>query len=355
MKDTLSASPSKSNKEHLVTSEQKPIRIALVGCGRIAHSHLNALKLNPKYELIAVCDSVSEKADEVATKYAVRPYYELKKLLTQEKLDLLTLTTPSGLHPAQAILCADFGVNCLSEKPLGIDYKESLKCVEYFEKKGLGLFVVKQNRYNPTVAKVHAWIKMGLLGKLYLLESNVFWHRPQSYYDAAPWRGTRELDGGAFMNQASHYVDLMQWFGGEVLHASSELETFERNIECEDTGAALIRFKSGAIGVMAVSMLTYPENLEGSITIIGQKGTIRIGGKALNRIETLKLEDSSALDASVAELNYEPNNVYGHGHGIYYQELLRFLKDPHHPDAITGREGLKSLKLLWQIYGEKNF
>jgi UDP-N-acetyl-2-amino-2-deoxyglucuronate dehydrogenase len=182
---------------------------------------------------------------------------------------------------------------------------------------------------------------------LYLIQANVFWHRPQSYYDAESWRGQRVLDGGAFMNQASHYVDLVQWFGGEISSVKSEMATLNRRIECEDTGAAVIRFKSNAIGVIAVTMLTYPENVEGSLTLLAEHATIKIGGKALNKLEICKGKN---IPADIENTNYEPTTVYGNGHGEYYRKLREFIKQPFHPDALHGREGLKSLKLLSDIY-----
>jgi UDP-N-acetyl-2-amino-2-deoxyglucuronate dehydrogenase len=215
------------------------------------------------------------------------------------------------------------------------------------------LFVVHQNRYNPTVQKVRKWFEQGKLGKLHLIQANVFWQRPQAYYDAESWRGKRELDGGAFMNQASHYVDLVQWFGGDIDSVKSEVAAPSRNIQCEDTGAAVIRFKSNAIGVIAVTMLTYPENLEGSLTLLAEHATIKIGGKALNKLEICKAKDTEIF-ADTENTNYEPTTVYGNGHGEYYRQLHHYMNDPEHPEAINGREGLKSLKLLTDIYREQD-
>ena len=316
------------------------------GCGRIAQFHFDALKANSNYSIEAVCDVLPDRVSVASEKYGARGYASLAAMLSEVKLDLVTLTTPSGSHPKQAIECADAGVACLSEKPFGVFYDEALRAVEHFEKKGVPLFVVKQNRYNPTVQKVRSWFDSGILGKIYLIQANVFWQRPQSYYDAEAWRGKRALDGGAFMNQASHYVDLVQWFGGEVASVQSELATFSRKIECEDTGAVLIRFKSGSIGTIAVTMLTYPENAEGSLTILAENGTVKIGGKAMNKLEIVRVKGITDID----NVSYEPATVYGNGHTKYYNRLVSYLENPRQPGAIDGREGLKSLKLLTEIY-----
>jgi UDP-N-acetyl-2-amino-2-deoxyglucuronate dehydrogenase len=330
------------------------IKIGLLGCGRISQFHLNALKEQAEtYEIVAVADGLSERAQTMATQYHAKAYLSLEEMLKSEKLDLVVLCTPSGLHPAQAKVCAAANVACLSEKPFGCFYQEALDVVEFFEQRKVPLFVVHQNRYNPTVQKVRKWFEEGRLGKLYLIQANVFWQRPQSYYDAETWRGKRDLDGGAFMNQASHYVDLVQWFGGDIESVKSEVATLGRAIDCEDTGAAVIRFKSNAIGVIAVSMLTYPENQEGSLTFLAENATIKIGGKALNKLEICKAKDE-AIFADSEQTNYEPATVYGNGHGEYYRQLAHYMKEPNHPEAINGREGLKSLKLLTDIYKEQD-
>ena len=337
----------------MANEAKKQIKVGLLGCGRIAEFHLHALALEPNYKLVAVADILPDRSTAYSKKHLCNSYTSLKDMLAGEKLDLVVLTTPSGLHPDQAKSCADAGVACLSEKPFGVHYIKAKEVADYFFSKNVPLFVVKQNRYNPAVVKMKELIDSGRLGKIYMIQANVFWQRPQSYYSAEAWRGQRDLDGGAFMNQASHYVDLVQWFGGEIQTVKSELATFARKIECEDSGAALIRFKSGTIGTIAVTMLTYPENLEGSLTVLGEKGTFRISGKALNKLDVLRLEGGALSEKEIADMNYEPTTVYGNGHGVYYHELIKFLNEPGHPKAITGKEGLKSLKLICQIYGEK--
>lgn len=329
------------------------IKIGLLGCGRISQFHLNALKEQPEgYEIVAVADILQDRADKAAADYHAKAYYSLDAMLAADKLDLVVLCTPSGMHPSQAKVCAEANTACLSEKPFGCFYDEAEEVVEFFEKRNVPLFVVHQNRYNPTVQQVRTWFDEGRFGKLYMIQANVFWQRPQAYYDAENWRGKRESDGGAFMNQASHYVDLVQWFGGDIASVKAEVATLGRDIECEDTGAAVIRFNSGAIGVVAVTMLTYPENQEGSLTLLAEHATIKIGGKALNKLEICRGKDESVVVN--VENNYEPTTIYGNGHGEYYKKLREYMNEPNHPEAINGREGLKSLKLLTEIYRERD-
>jgi UDP-N-acetyl-2-amino-2-deoxyglucuronate dehydrogenase len=214
---------------------------------------------------------------------------------------------------------------------------------------GVVLFVVKQNRLNPPVQLLKTAIDKGRFGRIYLANTTVRWTRPQEYYDQAPWRGTWEFDGGAFMNQASHYVDLIQWLVGPVDSVMAKTATLARKIETEDTGVALLKFRSGALGVIEVTMLTWPRNLEGSITILGEKGTVKIGGTAVNRVEQWAFADYDDDDKRVDAAATNPPNVYGFGHTGYYRNVLAVLKSGARPDT-DGRAGRKSLELILGIY-----
>jgi len=210
------------------------------------------------------------------------------------------------------------------------------------------LFVVKQNRRNPTLQILNRAIKEKRFGQIRMVHINVFWTRPQEYYDQAKWRGTWELDGGAFMNQASHYVDLLDWLIGPVESIQSMTST-TRDIEVEDTGVMNIKWRNGVLGSMAVTMLTYPKNLEGSITILGDKGSVKIGGIAVNDIQLWDFEDEKDYDKNVANVNYETTSVYGFGHPLYYQNVVEVLHGKVDPET-DGREGLKSLEILIAAY-----
>jgi UDP-N-acetyl-2-amino-2-deoxyglucuronate dehydrogenase len=209
--------------------------------------------------------------------------------------------------------------------------------------------VVKQNRLNPGIQLLKRALDKGRFGRIYLANTTVRWTRPQEYYDQAPWRGTWEFDGGAFMNQASHYVDLIQWLVGPVESVIAKTATLARRIEAEDTGVAVLKFRSGALGTIEVTMLAYPKNLEGSITILGEKGSVKIGGTAVNKVETWQFSDYDDDDKLIETATTNPPNVYGFGHETYYRNVLKVLRGEAVPDT-DGRAGRKSLELILGIY-----
>jgi UDP-N-acetyl-2-amino-2-deoxyglucuronate dehydrogenase len=211
------------------------------------------------------------------------------------------------------------------------------------------LFVVKQNRRNRTLQLLRQAIQKGRFGRIYMVNVNVFWTRPQAYYDSADWRGTWEFDGGAFMNQASHYVDLLDWLIGPVESVMAYTGTLARSIEVEDTGVAALKWRNGAMGSINVTMLTYPKNFEGSITILGETGTVRVGGVAVNEIQHWEFDQPDAMDADLSGANYETTSVYGYGHPLYYDNVISSLRGESEPET-DGREGLKSLELLIAMY-----
>jgi UDP-N-acetyl-2-amino-2-deoxyglucuronate dehydrogenase len=270
-------------------------------------------------------------------------------MLARERLDLVALCTPSGLHPQQAILAAKNGVHVLTEKPMATRWSDGLAMVKACDEAGVHLFVVKQNRLNSTLQLLKRAVTEKRFGKIHMAHINVFWSRPQSYYDQGDgWRGTWEFDGGAFMNQASHYVDLLDWLIGPVEKVQAMMST-TRDIEVEDTGVLNVKWRNGALGSMSVTMLTYPQNLEGSVTILGDRGTVKIGGMAVNEIQTWKFEDQRDYDAEIKLANYQTTSVYGFGHPSYYKNVIDVMRGRAKPDT-DGREGLKSLELLVAAY-----
>ena len=343
------------------------IRIALVGCGRISRNHIKAIALHhERAELVAICDTeqqrldsaqhlVSEAAQENPAA-AQKPeqfigYDNLLEAIQSSALevDLVVLTTPSGLHPEQAIAAAEVGVHVCTEKPMATRWDDGVAMVKACEAAGVRLFVVKQNRFNSTLQLVKRQVEAGRFGQLAMVSVNVFWQRPQSYYDQDSWRGTWELDGGALMNQASHYIDLLDWLVGPVDSLSASIATLGRKIEAEDTAAMQLRWKNGALGTMAVTMLTYPKNLEGSITLLGETGTVKIGGPAVNQIEHWAFADSCPDDDLVEQASYETTSVYGFGHPPYYANMLDALQGK--AEALCdGQQGLLSLELLSAAY-----
>ncbi|MBA3854041.1 MAG: oxidoreductase [Gemmatimonas sp.] len=325
------------------------VRIALVGCGRISANHCEAINKVEGLQLSAVCDSVESRARETGEKWQVPWFTSYERMLAEADCDAVAIATPSGLHPAHGILAARAGKHVISEKPMAITLASADALVKACDDAGVHLFVVKQNRLNATVQMVKRALDKGRFGRLFLANTTVHWSRPQAYYDQAPWRGTWEFDGGAFMNQASHYVDLMQWLVGPVESVIAKTATMARKIEAEDTGAAVLKFRNGALGVIEVTMLTYPKNLEGSFTLIGEKGTVKVGGTAVNKIEHWSFADADPDDAEVERVNTDPPSVYGFGHEPYYRNVLRVIRGEAVPDT-DGRGGRKSLELILGIY-----
>ena len=252
------------------------------------------------------------------------------------------------VHPEQTILAARNGVSVITEKPMATRWQDGLAMVKACDEANVKLLVVKQNRKNTTLQLLKRAVEEKRFGKIHMVHLNVFWARPQEYYDQAAWRGTWEFDGGAFMNQASHYVDLLDWLIGPIDKIQAMMST-SRDIEVEDTGVLNVRWRSGALGSMAVTMLTYPKNMEGSITILGEKGTVRIGGVAVNEIQTWEFDESLDYDKDIYNANYETTSVYGFGHPLYYTNVIEVMRGDSEPDT-DGREGLKSLELLIAAY-----
>ena len=343
------------------------IRIALVGCGRISRNHIKAIALHhERSELVAICDTEQVRLDSAQqlVAEAVQDYpaaaHQPEQFIGYDNLldaiksnalqvDLVVLTTPSGLHPAQAIAAAKVGVHVCTEKPMATRWEDGVAMVKACDQAGVRLFVVKQNRFNSTLQLVKRQVEAGRFGQIAMVSVNVFWQRPQSYYDQDNWRGTWALDGGALMNQASHYIDLLEWIVGPVESLAASIATLGRDIEAEDTAAMQLRWKNGALGTMAVTMLTYPKNLEGSITILGETGTVKIGGPAVNQIEHWSFADESPDDALVEQVSYETTSVYGFGHPPYYTNMLDALNGKAGP-LCDGRQGLLSLELLTAAY-----
>jgi len=326
------------------------IRIAVVGCGRISKNHFESIKIHKdSMELVSICDIDQEIVSKHKERYNVEGYTDFEKMLDSENLDLVAICTPSGIHADQAEMCAGHGVNVMTEKPMATRWDDGLRMVKVCDNAGVRLFVIKQNRKNSTLQLLKRAISEKRFGKIHMVNINVFWTRPQEYYDSAKWRGTWELDGGAFMNQASHYVDLIEWLIGPVASIQAMTGTLARDIEVEDTGVMNIRWRSGALGSMSVTMLTYPENYEGSITIIGEKGTVKVGGLAVNEIQHWKFEDRKKYDKQIQDASYETTSVYGFGHPLYYKNVIDVLQGRADPET-DGREGLHSLEILIAAY-----
>lgn len=330
--------------------KDRKIRLALVGCGRIANNHFASIESHSaQIELVDVCDVNAAPLTQAVERMNAKGHSSLTELLETTTADLVVLTTPSGLHPEQTIQVAAAGLHVLTEKPMATRWNDGVRMVKACDDANVRLFVVKQNRRNATLQMLRKAIDQHRFGKIYSVAVNVFWTRPQEYYDSAKWRGTWEFDGGAFMNQASHYIDLLHWLIGPVESVMAYTGTLARSIEVEDSGVVAIRWRSGAMGTLNVTMLTYPKNMEGSITILGETGTVRIGGVAVNEVQTWEFADARPEDADVGSKSYQTTSVYGLGHPLYYDNVIKTLRGLAEPET-DGREGLVTLELLIAMY-----
>ena len=328
----------------------RKIRFALIGCGRIAQNHFAAInQYQDKAELVGICDINSTALEAAVETTGAQPFKTLTEMLTNCDADVFILTTPSGLHADQVIEIAKAGRSVITEKPMATKWEDGKRMVKACDEACVRLFVVKQNRRNATLQLLKKALEKKRFGKIYMVNLNVFWTRPQSYYDQGGWRGRWEFDGGAFMNQASHYVDLVEWLIGPLESLQAYTATLARNIEAEDTGVISLKWRSGTLGSMNVTMLTFPKNLEGSITILGEKGTVRIGGVAVNEVQHWEFQDTDPDDKKVQEASYETSSVYGFGHSLYYENVINVMRGEDQPET-DGREGLKSLEVIIATY-----
>ncbi|MES2715856.1 MAG: Gfo/Idh/MocA family oxidoreductase [Pseudomonadota bacterium] len=335
--------------QHPAITDRK-LRFALAGCGRIAANHVESISRHAeRADLVAVCDTDPAALAAATAKTGARSFARYEQMLAEADADCVVLATPSGLHARQVTEAAQAGLHVMTEKPMATRWADGLAMVKACDEARVRLFVVKQNRRNRTLQLLRQALQAGRFGRLYMVTVNVFWARPQSYYDSAAWRGTWEFDGGAFMNQASHYIDLLDWLIGPVESVMAYTGTLARHIEVEDTGVAALRWRNGAMGTVNVTMLTHPRNLEGSITVLGEHGSVRIGGVAVNKIEHWEFAQPHAMDAGLDDASYQTSSVYGLGHPLYYDNVIRTLRGECEPET-DGREGLKSLELLIAMY-----
>lgn len=328
------------------------IKVALVGCGRISDRHAQLLGEGQiaGAKLQAVCDIVPEKANQKANLYGVPAYSDMHEMMEKERPDVVTVLTESGNHARNVIELAQHGAHIVVEKPMALKLIDADQMISACDAAGIKLFVVKQNRFNLPVVKLREAIENGRFGKRVMGTVRVRWCRPQAYYDQAPWRGTWALDGGVLTNQASHHVDLLEWMMGDVDSVFAMSRTALADIETEDTAAVLLRFSSGALGIIEATTAVRPKDLEGSISILGEKGSVEIGGFAVNEMKVWNFVDPEPSDIDVME-NYSvnPPNVYGFGHKEYYDHVMRAIRDDG-PNLVDGLEGRRSLELITAIY-----
>jgi UDP-N-acetyl-2-amino-2-deoxyglucuronate dehydrogenase len=328
------------------------IKFGLLGCGRIAKRHSDLLGGGhiAGAKLVAVCDERSERADQIAARFDVPAQYRLDDLLSRSDVDAVSVLTPSGMHPSHAVAVAEAGKHVIVEKPMALRLEDADAMIRACDRAGVKLFVVKQNRFNVPVVKAREALEAGRFGRLVLGTVRVRWCRDQSYYDQDKWRGTWAYDGGVLSNQASHHVDMLEWFFGNVVSVHARAITALVDIESEDTAVATLKFANGALGIIEATTAIRPKDLEGSLSILGEKGTVEIAGFAVNQIRHWQFAEELPSDKDVIEkYSVNPPNVYGFGHQAYYEHVVKCLNGQS-PALVDGLQGRKSLELISALY-----
>lgn len=334
------------------TAKQEKIKFALVGCGRIAkrHSELLGNEQIENAKLIAVCDIVEEKANEIGRKFDVPYFTDMDEMMQSEDIDVVSVLTESGNHARDVINLSKYRKHIVVEKPMALTLDDAEGMIKACDENNCKLFVVKQNRLNVPVIQLRKAVESGRFGKLVLGTVRVRWCRTQDYYDQDNWRGTWAYDGGVLANQASHHIDLLEWMMGEIESVFAKSTTALVDIETEDTAVAVLKFKNGALGIIEATTATRPKDLEGSISILGEKGSVEISGFAVNDIRVWNFIDRiDDKEGILKNYSTNPPNVYGFGHQAYYEHVVDcILNNKQH--LVDGLEGRKSLELISAIY-----
>jgi predicted dehydrogenase len=335
-------------------------KFAIVGCGRISYKHVEAIANNRKEgQLVAVCDIVEQNAIDKANEYKKlcpeddipKVYTDYKEMIENENIDIVTVATESGYHAEVAIDCMNSGLNIICEKPIALSVKDADRMIQCAKDNNVKLCVSHQNRFNPSIQKLRHAVEENKFGRIFNGTARILWNRNMDYYRQAPWRGTWELDGGTLMNQCIHNIDLLQWMlGGEVQSVYSQCDTFMRDIEGEDFGAVIVRFKNGSIGIVEGSACVYPKNLKETLDIFGEKGTVSIGGLAVNKIDVWRFEDNlNNLDNLSGDDQNDPDTVYGFGHTPLFRDVIEAIKEDREP-YVNGEEGRKAMSIILAAY-----
>jgi len=328
------------------------LRIGLVGCGRIAkrHAELLGYRQIDGATLAAVCDVVVEKADKFGHQFEVPAYADMHEMMRRQQVDIVVVLTESGNHAKHVIALAPYGKHIIVEKPMALTLDDADAMIAACDLHGVRLFVVKQNRFNVPVVKLRQALEAGRFGKLVLGTVRVRWCRRQDYYDQDAWRGTWALDGGVLANQASHHVDLLEWMMGDVESVFAKSRRALANIEAEDTAVVILKFRSGALGLIEATTATRPRDIEGSLSLLGERGTVEIGGFAVNEMKVWAFEPVAPEDEQVmARFSVNPPNVYGFGHHAYYEHVIDCIRNQRR-HLVDGLEGRRSLELISAIY-----
>lgn len=325
------------------------LNFAIVGCGHIAKKHAEAIKNAEGANLLAVCDTIPENMTPYIEEYGVQGYEDLDDLLKNPEVDVVNICTPSGYHAPLAIKAANAKKHVVVEKPISLTLEDAQAIIDACNENGVKLSVVHPNRFRPAVKAIRKAMDEGRLGKLSHANATVRWNRNQAYYDQAPWRGTKSLDGGVLMNQAIHNLDLLLWLMGDIEEVQSMTATRLRKIEAEDVAIGLVRFKNGALGVIEAATTIYPKNLEETLSVFGETGSIKIGGVTANKIDhwNVATMDEAETEALVNEIEADPFGTPGHQ--CIIEDMVEAIKEDRTP-IVTGEDGKKALELVIKLY-----
>lgn len=337
------------------------MKYALIGCGRISTNHIKAA-VNNKLEIIAVCDIVPEHMENVLAKHgiegdtSIKRYTDYRKMVQENKPELVSIATESGIHAEIALYCIENNINVIIEKPMAMSLQDADKIIELSEKKNVKVCACHQNRFNVAVQEMRKALESGRFGKLSHGSIHVRWNRNKDYYTQAPWRGTWAQDGGALMNQCIHGIDLLRWtFGDEVEEVYGQTrQQFHDYLEAEDVGMAVVKFKNGAIATVEGTTNVYPQNLEETLYIFGEKGTVKIGGKSTNNIDVWDFVEESEADQKNKGLEEATSNVYGNGHTSLFADMMDAIQNDRKPyvDAHAGRNALEMVLAIYKSQKE---
>lgn len=333
------------------------MKYALIGCGRISTNHIKAA-VNNKLEIVAVCDIVPEHMEDVLQKHGlekdetIKRYTDYTAMIQENQLELVSIATESGLHAEIALSCIEKGINVIIEKPMAMSLKDADKIIALSGEKHVKVCACHQNRFNVAVQEMRRALEAGRFGKLSHGSIHVRWNRNQDYYTQAPWRGTWAQDGGALMNQCIHGIDLLRWtLGDEVEEVYGQTrQQFHNYLEAEDVGMAVIKFKNGAIATIEGTTNVYPQNLEETLYVFGEKGTVKLGGKSTNNIDVWNFADESIEDQKNKGLEETTSNVYGNGHTSLFADVVMAIEEdrPPYVDAHAGRNALEMILAIYK-------
>ena len=333
------------------------MKYALIGCGRIAVNHIKAA-VNNKLEIVAVCDVLPEAMETLLAKYAlekdasIKRYTDYKTMLEENDLQLISIATESGIHARIALDCIDAGVNIIIEKPMAMSMADAEEIIRRSEAKGVKVSACHQNRFNVAVQETRHALESGRFGKLSHGSIHVRWNRNKGYYDQAPWRGTWAQDGGCLMNQCIHGIDLLRWMMGDEVEEvyGVTCQQFHDYLQCEDIGMAVVKFKNGAVGTIEGTTNVYPKNLEETLYLFGETGTVKLGGTSTNNIDVWDFADEGEADAKNKGLQEATSNVYGNGHTSLFADVIDAIEHDRKPyvDAVAGRNALEMILAIYQ-------